>query len=231
MQTEKWNEGIPEELKFWESWFETYGYIWPDDYKFRIDPETELQADIAELLNQTLPDSQMHLLSILDMGAGPLTFLGKKFHGKDLNLMPVDALADQYDEMLARHGIVPPIRTDKWKSEDIADLPGEFGKFNMIVAQNTLDHSIDPLKAILGMRSKLLPGGIIYLKHFINEGERGGYGGLHQWNFYMEGECMMLRSQEEFHNVTKEFAQVHGECDFEYRLTDTNEIIYIIKPK
>jgi len=121
-------------------------------------------------------------VSILDVGAGPLTSLGYRYPGKTLSIVPVDPLADEYDRLLRDARLVPPIRTIRVAGED---LPGHFGpqKFDIAYACNALDHSADPLRIISNMVAVVRPGGVVVLRHKRNEGEQARYGGLHQWNF------------------------------------------------
>jgi SAM-dependent methyltransferase len=218
-----WNEGTAEEIYFWDYWFNDKGIHWPADYTFRLNPDTELQVELKIFLEGK------NNVRILDVGAGPLTFLGKNFDGHPLMILAIDALAEDYDKLLDKHEIIPMIRTKKWDSEDLDKLPEDYGMFDLIVAQNTLDHSYDPVSAILFMPKLLKPGGVIWLKHYINEAERGKYNGLHQWNFYMENECLMIGSKDQVTNLTEYFKDIHGGFSHEYQLTPGNEVIYIIK--
>jgi SAM-dependent methyltransferase len=223
MNKDIWENGVQEEITFWDYWFSSAGLQWPDDYKMRMDPDTELQEDLKELLSG-IADPR-----ILDVGAGPLTFMGKNIDRKPVTIIPIDALADQYDKMLSRHNIVPIIRTKKWDSENVADIVNQEEKFDLIVAQNTLDHSYDPLKAILAMPLCLKVDGTIYLRHYINEAERGNYNGLHQWNFYYDN-GLMIRSKNETFNVNELLIEKYGQVWYDFKITETNEIIYIFKP-
>lgn len=222
MIKEQWKNGVVEELKFWDYWFTEAGYLWPDDYKFRINPDTELQDELKKLLDGKENPR------ILDVGAGPLTFMGKNIGGKPLTIIPIDALADEYDVLLDKHQIIPFIRTKKWDSEEIIHLPSDFGNFDLIVAQNTLDHSYDPVKAIASMPILLKEGGVIWMKHFIREADRGSFQGLHQWNFYYE-DGLIIEGKEKRTNMTEYFESIFPGWVHVFSFTQNNEIVYIIK--
>ena len=74
-----WKAGIKHEIDFWDRYFLTKGLQWSDTYGRRLDPNLPLQPRCTALL----PLSQKEVF-ILDVGAGPLTYLGKKCAGKSL---------------------------------------------------------------------------------------------------------------------------------------------------
>ena len=45
-----------------------------------------------------------------------------------------------------------------------------------------LDHTRDPISALLAMLRVLVPGGTIYLRHNLNSAVLENWHGLHQWN-------------------------------------------------
>jgi SAM-dependent methyltransferase len=199
---DNWKNGKPEELKFWDTWLSSkggfwkeHGYDWTEDFKTRMDPESILQDYVA---NEIIA-RYIRFPLILDVCAGPLTILNKKMDGERLNIFCIDALAMEYDEMLMRYEINPLIRT----------LYGEAENFKMdyffdvIHCSNGLDHSYDPIAAIVNMITHLNTNGVIILKHFIREGARGNYGGLHQWNFFeKDGHFIISDSEGNEINVT-----------------------------
>ncbi|HEY3716634.1 MAG TPA: methyltransferase domain-containing protein [Jatrophihabitantaceae bacterium] len=195
-----WAGALDEETAFWRSWFATKGSEWPDDYRFRLDPESQIQEQITKYL-----DGIGHSVRILDVGAGPLTFVGKRWSGHDLNLTAVDALADKYDALLAEFEITPPVRTRNCDSEKLTQVFDE-NSFEVAYALNTLDHSYEPIRAIRQMLAVVRPGGIVLLQHYPNEAENEAYSGLHQWNFdWIDGDCVLWRPGKSW-QLGKEFA-------------------------
>jgi len=130
-------------------------------------------------------------ISILDVGAGPLTGLGFSYPGKTLTIVPVDPLADEYDQLLRDAGLDPPIRTIRVSGESLLE---HFGPrtFDIAYASNSLDHSADPLTIISNMVAVVRAEGVVLLRHKRNEGESAGYGGLHQWNFDVADDSLHL---------------------------------------
>jgi SAM-dependent methyltransferase len=197
---EVWSYGIGHELAFWREYLSTGGSHWPDDYRFRLDPEAVIQEQITQHLHDIGSRVRM-----LDVGAGPLTIVGKRWPRHEFTLQAVDALAEEYDALLEEFSITPPVRTRRCDTER---LSGEFSdnSYDVVYAMNTLDHSYEPIQAIRQMVRIIRPGGIALLQHYPNEAEAEAYTGLHQWNFdWIDGECVLWRPSRKW-LLGREFA-------------------------
>lgn len=196
----RWKDGIASELSFWDSYYRTKGLQWSDAYGHRFDADLPIQPRVAALLPA---QTDIH---ILDVGAGPQTFLGKKADGKRLTITAVDPLAEEYDKILAKYGIEPLIRTQKLAAEDLTKQFAR-GKFDLVVARNCIDHAADPEQAVLQMVEVLKADCYVLMEHKVNEAEAEGYEGLHQWNFSMtdQGE-FLIRSRSTSVNMTQKYA-------------------------
>ncbi len=173
-----WQAAIDGEVRFWSEYLRTKGARYPGSYETRLDPDLPLQPEIAELI--TAADGET--VRLLDVGAGPLTFLGRKSPRWTLELTAVDALGDQYGKLLDDAGVVPPVRTLTCESEQLTTvLPAS--TFDLVAARNTLDHSYDPFRAISEMVACAKPGAPLLLIHHRNTAEDEDYHGMHQWNF------------------------------------------------
>jgi|ERR1041384_3801665 SAM-dependent methyltransferase len=175
-----WTEGIGHELEFWKTWLSTKGGKWPNEYRDRLDPELPLQAYLLEYIRHLVPRGST--LNILDVGAGPLTMLGKVNPDYKIILRAADALADYYSSLLKEFHVQPPVPTEKAFVENLTDVYAA-GSFDLVHINNALDHSSDPLKGILEMLSVVKSGHFVVINSFINEGRKAEYIGLHQWNF------------------------------------------------
>ena len=184
-----WREkGVGHELEFWRHWLETRGYLWPDDYRRRLDGDALLEEP---LIVDRLPEVDADPVAILDVGAGPLTCLGKRHPGRRLEIVPVDALGDEYDRLLAEFEVDPPIRTQLCPGEELLEKFRP-DTFDLAYARNSLDHSYDPLAILRNMLAVVKPGGFVVTRHVRAEGEHQSYSGLHQWNFDLEdGRCVL----------------------------------------
>ena len=202
----KWKAGWGLEMGFWETYFSTKGGQWADGYKRRLDPNLPLQPRPAALI----PDASTRTL-ILDVGAGPLTYLGKTLGERHLDIIAVDPLAAQYDSILIKHGIEPIVRTQLLAAERLTDKFPE-NTFDLVFARNCIDHSYNPEQAILQMIEVVRSGGYVLLEHRVNEGERERYQGLHQWDFFVseDGDFMLGSQLLDTINVTTKHASI---CD------------------
>lgn len=183
----RWNRGLDDELAFWRDWLATRGGRWAADYAFRTDPGSELQPHVRALIDAPLGA----LVRILDVGAGPLTSLGKRWPGREVRITPVDALADRYDQALAHHGVTPIVRTLRAEMETLREAhepralvgrPLEPGSFDLVYCRNALDHAYDPARALPAMLALAKPSACLLLEHLTDEAEHEAYKGLHQWN-------------------------------------------------
>ncbi len=182
-----WQGGLSNEIAFWQRYLATEGGEWPGDFQRRLSPDTPLQKFVIRHLAQ-LPGSEF---SILDVGAGPLTVLGKRWPGKRVRITPVDPLAAEYDRILASLGIVPMIRTLECEGEQLSSrFPPD--SFDLVWSQNAVDHSYDPRLVIEQALTVVKNGGYVLLNHARNEGENEAYVGLHQWNFAMEDGAFVI---------------------------------------
>jgi SAM-dependent methyltransferase len=172
------SRALREELQFWDAWFATRGLEWPDDFSERFDPALSLQDHVARFVDRVPADP----VTILDVGAGPLTKLGKTHPRKRLVITAADLLADEYARLLGERGVTPLVRT---VYADVERLTAHFSPnaFDVVHGQNCIDHTSDPLRAIDEMVAVCKPAGFVVLYHAENEGARERYGQLHQWDF------------------------------------------------
>jgi SAM-dependent methyltransferase len=176
-----WRTRTSSEVDFWAGWLVGAPGTeqWASDRESRLDPDTEIRDP---LVRAELDRNPAEEVSILDVGAGPVTWLGYRYPGKKLTIVPVDPLADEYDRLLRDAKLDPPIRTVRVAGEALAEHFGS-RRFDIAYATNALDHSADPITIISNMVAVVRTGGIVLLRHKRNEGDSARYGGLHQWNF------------------------------------------------
>lgn len=168
----------------------TGGLQWPEDFRRRSNPDQLLQGHVKTYVDQ-LPMERVH---ILDVGAGPLTKLGKKHLSKQLVITATDVLANEYDRLLAELEIDPPIRTIY---ADVERLVEQFGPnaHDIVHGQNCIDHTANPLLAIEQMVAVSRPPGAVVLYHAENEGRTEQYRQLHQWDFTCQNGSFVIRDR------------------------------------
>lgn len=185
-----WRARKNDEVDFWAGWLAGAPGTeqWASDREERFDPATEIRDPLVRAEIGNNPSDEV---SILDVGAGPVTWLGFRYPGKKLTVVAVDPLADDYDRLLEEAGLEPPVRTIAVAGEDLLDYFGS-RRFDIAYASNALDHSADPFAIISNMVALVREGGVVLLRHKRNEGEQARYGGLHQWNFDAQGDRLVL---------------------------------------
>jgi SAM-dependent methyltransferase len=185
-----WRTRVSSEVDFWADWLAgaTGTEEWTKDRDLRLAHDTQIRDP---LVRSELEQNPADEISIVDVGAGPLTALGYRYPGKTLTIVPVDPLADEYGRLLRDAGLHPPIPTIRVAGEALVN---HFGPrvFDIAYASNSLDHSADPLTIISNMVAVVRTGGVVLLRHKRNEGESACYGGLHQWNFDVADDSLHL---------------------------------------
>ena len=202
-----WQTNLNTEIDFWDRYLKTKGLEWKEGFQTRINPLTPIDPHIEELL----PVGEV---SILDVGAGPLTCLGKVSEGRRIDLTAVDPLAAAYDKLLAKYDVVPPLRTVYAKAEILTPVFRK-NQFDLVHARNCIDHSFNPLQAFEQMLEVVKIGGFVIALHEINEGKNEGYAGLHQWNFFsQDGEFLIGNREGKTVNVSAELRnRAEVRCD------------------
>ncbi|WP_375177784.1 class I SAM-dependent methyltransferase [Marinobacter mobilis] len=143
-----------------------------------FDPTMPLQPELSQLL----PENSSVSFAVLDVGAGPISKVGKVVDGQSIDLMPIDPLADAYQQLLAGLDLQAPFPTQKGYGEKLTEqFPENY--FDLIHARNSIDHCQDPVVVLRNCVRVLKPGCSLYLNHYRNEGIAANYYGLHQWNF------------------------------------------------
>jgi SAM-dependent methyltransferase len=182
-------EGKQIEIDFWSRWFETKGLEWKKEYRDRLDPNLLFQ----DYLIKYLPKSPV--CTILDVGAGPLTALGKKLTGCEIAITAVDPLAREYEEILERFNISPVVKTQYCEAEKLSEnfLPDYFDFVHVL---NAMDHSYDPIEGMRQMLKVVKKNCFIFMSHASNEAEKENYIGFHQWNFCREGDKFIVWNKD-----------------------------------
>ena len=146
-----------------------------------FDANTPLQPELAALL----PKHNNGDVKVLDIGAGPISKIGKILNGKPIALTPIDPIAVKYQALLDELNLVAPVPTQTGCGERLKQLFG-VNQFDLIHARNSIDHCREPLEVIRQALAVLKPQCYFYLNHYRNEGKAANYYGLHQWNFDVE---------------------------------------------
>jgi len=196
----RWRFSIKSELYFWDTYFKTKGLDSPEDFQQRLRPDLQLQEELVPLL----PKGQ-RVVKILDVGAGPLTYIGKQYPGYELQIQATDPLAAEYDKLLDKYHIKAPVHTISADAEKLHDSFQE-NSFDIVHARNCIDHAYSPENAVLEMIRVTKPGSYVLLQHVPNEAVNQNWSGLHNWNFSEENGDFIISSK----TMKINFSQKHA---------------------
>ncbi len=214
-----WVNGIPYEIAFWEGVYSNKKRIESLFSYSRYNKEIELiNFDVNLFL------SQKENPAVVDAGCGMSFCNGDKLNGKQLNVCYIDPLAPFFNKIIEKKKIDLPRITFGFIEYLSAFVPP---RASLIIVQNALDHSINPLKGILECIASLEIGGVLYLRHFRNEAETENYRGFHQYNISLENGEIIIRNKESKININsliKPFTEIETS-------TCGNEIIAVITKK
>jgi len=221
----RWHINLANEIQFWDDYFRTKGFRWAESYENRFNANRPLGTLISELVEQI--DSEE--VTILDVGAGPLTALGTGHPTKKILLTPVDVLAGKYDRIFLKYGIIPPIRTRYGVAEKLTKTFA-MSCFDLVYSRNAIDHCSDPYKAIKEMLAVAKPGGYVLLEHSINEAQKENWSGLHKWNFAEQDGEFCISGKKGSTNVTR-LLRNQAEVKCEASDVETDWLVVLIRKK
>ncbi len=186
---DKWIEGIPYEIAFWNNvyrWKRPFnGLMKWSHYGNVIELECFNASQYLE--NQSNP-------TVLDVGAGMSyatgNFVKKGDEKKQLDIHYVDPLAPFFNKILKKYKKNLP-EIDFGMMEYLSAFYPE-NTVDLVIIQNALDHSSNPLKGIFEAIATLRIGGKLYLNHHPNEAETEHYKGFHQFNICSENEKLII---------------------------------------
>lgn len=190
MDPDAWRARSSQEVNFWENWVKTGGSQWPDGFKRKTNPDAPL-IGTAEAFLTELGHDPARVCKVLDIGSGPLSYVGTKSDTYSIDLTIVDPLADDYNRLLDAKGVTGVARPQEGYFETATRQFGT-NAFDLVWCFNSLDHSMDPLLGLFNLLSVCRIGGGLILSFHPNEADRGKYQGLHQWNLdYQEDKIVM----------------------------------------
>jgi SAM-dependent methyltransferase len=157
---EQWEANLNDEFADACKWFTAAG-----------NGETEPREDIAWRLNPAADFSQREYIgeylrpnappgaavSILDVGAGPMTFLPKAWVTRTVRITAIDPLAERYGEILRAGSLAAPVPTLPGKAETLRDTFAE-NHFDAVFTRNAFEQFQDPLLGLRQMLAVVKPG-------------------------------------------------------------------------
>lgn len=213
----KWLFGIPYEVAFWEA---TYSNKQSLKSLFTFSHlGSEISLDGFDVRNFLLVQPSPLEAKILDVGAGMTFFPGNylalqsddKSKGRlqPINIHYLDPLAQYYNQIAEKHHVdVPKV---EFAMMEYLSAFYPMHDVSLIVINNALDHSAQPVKGIIEALHCLKKGGVLYLNHHPNEAEYEHYRGFHQYNIMVEDSQLIIWNQTSRVNINdlvQSFAEV-----------------------
>ena len=219
---QKWIEGIPYELAFWNN---VYRWKRPFDGLMKwshYGDYVELESfDALQFLENH--DNPM----VLDVGAGMSYATGNYFKKNNektpLDIHYVDPLAPFFNRILKKYRKNLP-QIDYGMMEYLSAFYTKHD-VDLVIIQNALDHSSNPLKGIYEALDTLKIGGKLYLNHHPNEAETEHYKGFHQFNICEEDSKLTIWNKTERYDVASLLA---GFAEVETAKAESGHVIAVI---
>ena len=201
-----WMDGIAYEIAFWNN-----VYRWPHTFKGMMN-----WSGFGAGIQLEKFDANSFLLAstgrkVLDVGCGMSYATGNHLIDGTINIPLdihyIDPLAPYFNQILHRfHRNLPMIEFGMMEYLS-AHYPNH--DVDLVIIQNALDHSANPVKGIIEALETLRIGGVLYLNHHENEAELEQYKGFHQYNITQEEDNLIIWNKQEHRNVSnviKEYA-------------------------
>lgn len=165
-----------------------------DRWLSKHSPITNAPFPLRSYLVQFITKPKVH---ILDAGTGTIPYVGDQHPNAHITLTSCDMLANEYRQLLIKHGITLPKYVEY---QDIEHLTYANDSFDIVHCSNALDHTADPYAAIQEFVRVCKPDGIVYLRHFRCVAIKERYTGLHRWNIHdlPDGDCKFWSATHEF---------------------------------
>ena len=190
----EWEQRLLEELPAWAKCLEGRTQN-PEDRALRLSSNRVFPAWAKPLIK-----GNPGTATVLDIGAGPITALGDNWEGHQVKIIPVDPLAEAYNSLLERNGIVPHTQTVYGMGEHLVEQFGE-DTFDLAYACESLDQSLDPIECFQQILATLKPGCSLVAFHEANQAERNRYEGPYQWNFSIRESRLLVWNHQGDYDV------------------------------
>lgn len=190
----RWSEAV-----FWSFWLRRR--------RDRIEELFPSNRPFPESFEKYLRHVAGRPVDVLEVGSGPIGSLGSRHPTRTIRVTPTDVLAGAYARIRRRRRIELPVAPVFADAERLVD---QFGNdaFDLVYAENCIDHMEDAMRALLQMIDVVRPGGWVVLDHNVEEGRHTEYTGMHRWNFNAVEGDLWLWNRRRRTNVTRALAGV-----------------------
>lgn len=221
----EWSKGIAYEIAFWNN-----VYRWNHTFQGMMD-----WSNYNKVINLEGFDANQYLSSldnpvVLDVGCGMSYATGNYICRGDskqlLDIHYIDPLANYFNRILHKyHKQLPEIEFGM-----IEYLSAFYTQHDvdLVMVQNALDHSANPIKGIYEALDILRINGILYLNHHVNEAETEHYKGFHKYNICQEGDNLIIWNKSERWNINELLAPI---ADVKVSFENNRHVVAVITKK
>lgn len=171
-------------------------------YKDNDSSDWKREKTIPRLQNYQLKENAV----LLDIGAGSVLKYDSVINGKKIKYIPVDVLKDGYDYLREVYNFKVPYVTQFAFGEHLRCF-FEGGGVDFVIFDNSLDHTINPVRCLIEAFCITAIDGVLSLRHAGVESMMGNAEGLHQWDFLVtdKGE-FVIADRTNFMNISELFS-------------------------
>ena len=187
-----WFDEILSEVDFWRNDVAKPGAKYYEHYLDRV-KEKRFVCD--RLTRNPRPNDV-----VLDVGCGICSQYGNKIDDGEINLVGIDPLAFYYNKINHFVGYNPKVSFGVFELLS-QQLQHDYADY--ILIDNALDHSVDPVAAIIEAYKVLKTGGVMSIAHHINEAYKAFYSGLHQWNIGHQNGDLIIWNDKNYVNISQ----------------------------
>ena len=137
---------------------------------------------------------RVNSLLTLEIGSGPNSNLSYWVDKGLLKVIAIDPLANIYEKIMKKLNYKYPISPIKLRGEDLLKQFKE-ETFHVVFAQNSLDHTENPINCFKNAYILLKKGGLLFVCSNLKEGTRTLWSGMHKFDIYLENNNILLANK------------------------------------
>lgn len=218
---ETWLKGIPYEIAFWNSYYRNKKRR-KDLFRWSM---FDKSCDLDNFdIHSYIRNLGVANPKIMDVGCALSYMFGDIIDGEKREVIYLDPLANFYNKILDKYKIDRP--RIKFGTFETLSFFFEPNSIDFIHIRNALDHSSNPIEGILQCLIILKKGGILYLNHFVNEGEKEGYRGFHQYNLKEKDGNFIIWNKDKTIDLNKLLENI---AEVKTTITENGRVVCVIQ--
>ncbi len=178
-----------------------------------------IPKEICELIINIKGKYKNEKIKLLEIGSGPQSNLAYYVDNNIFDVVGIDPNANTYSKILKELNYDYPINPLNIPGENLLNH-FEKNYFHIVFAQNSLDHTQDPIKCLENSFLLLKKFGLLYIKSNVKEGSRKSWMGLHKHDIFFQNDKLFLS------NKKKKVTNLLGKYENKFKLVYFQEHIH-----